>query len=568
VSRCWLPHSDMIVGIDLGTTHSLVAHFHEGQPVVMENELGESLTASAVAVAEDGTLLVGRAARDRLIMAPQAGQAFFKRDMGTATTYRFGGRAWTPIELSATILREMKRIAEWRLGCPVDRAVITVPAYFLDQQRQATMEAAQIAGLKVERLLNEPTAAALAYGYANDEELNTLLVFDLGGGTFDVTVLESFDGIAEVKASAGESRLGGEDYTEQLMAWLCKKHQWQPAMVERQRFRLQVEMLKRSLTDSPSASLLMGPHRVEVTRKDFGEATWDLTQRLRPVLRRALRESGLTKRQLDAVLLVGGASRMPIIHAVLLDELDQAPRQDLDPDRVVAAGAAVQAALCGRNAAVRDLVLTDVCPHSLGVEVSKMLGKEAQAGYFSPIIDRNTTVPVSRSERFHTLHEDQDEILIKIYQGESRMTQENHCIGQVRATGLKYEPGQTKPGIVDVRFSYDMNGILEVEVTILHSGNKVSAVFEQRPGSLTKVEIAEAIARLHPLKTHPRDMPAHRARLERANRLWADMRGNERDTLSLVIDSFERALATQDNARIREASEDLDSFLKPYFMDE
>src|SRR3569623_1451875 len=206
-----------MVGIDLGTTNSLVAHFADGQPVVLANEMGESLTPSAVAVAADGTLLVGRAARDRLVVAPDSGRAFFKRDMGTSAVYKFGGRTWTPVECSALILREMKRIAELRLGKPVTSAVITVPAYFLDHQRQATVEAAQIAGLKVERLLNEPTAAALAYGYRNDEELNTLLVFDLGGGTFDVTLLESFEGVVEVKASSGESRLGGEDYTDALM---------------------------------------------------------------------------------------------------------------------------------------------------------------------------------------------------------------------------------------------------------------------------------------------------------------------------------------------------------------
>ena len=212
-----------MIGIDLGTTNSLVAICDENGPRVLANELGDDLTPSVVAVAEDGAVLVGRAAKDRLITHPEAGRAFFKRDMGTDATYAFGGRRWSPVECSAVVLREMKRIAETHLGREVDSAVITVPAYFHDQQRQATVDAAKIAGLRVERLLNEPTAAALAYGFNREDDLNTLLVFDLGGGTFDVTVLECFEGVVEVKASSGDGRLGGEDYTEALIAWVAKE---------------------------------------------------------------------------------------------------------------------------------------------------------------------------------------------------------------------------------------------------------------------------------------------------------------------------------------------------------
>ena len=554
-----------MVGIDLGTTNSLVAHFADGSPVVLANESGETLTPSAVAIAEDGTVLVGRAARDRLVTNPESGRAFFKRDMGTAATYKFGGRTWTPVECSALVLREMKRIAELRLGHPIDSAVITVPAYFLDQQRQATVEAAQIAGLKVDRLLNEPTAAALAYGYRNVEEINTLLVFDLGGGTFDVTLLESFEGVVEVKASSGESRLGGEDYTEALMEALIRKHAWKPQPAERIRFREQIERVKRALTTEPSTRLMMGDQEVEVTRKDFGEATYELTSRLRPVVRRCLRDAQLTAKQLDGVLLVGGASRMPIISAVLLDELDLEPNRSLDPDRVVALGAAVQQALCVRNEAVRDLVLTDVCPHSLGVEVSKVMSNQLDEGYFSPIIDRNTTVPVSRSQTYNTLHPDQDVILLKVYQGESRMVNENQKIGEVKVKGLRHRPGQKQQGLIDVRFSYDMNGILEVEVTVLHSQEKIAQVFEQRPGTMNKEEIAEAIARLRPLKVHPRDAAPVRALLERAGRLWSDLKGVDREVLSMLLDKFERALAAQQQDRINSAAAELDDFLRPYF---
>lgn len=558
-----------MIGIDLGTTNSLVAVMKDGVPVTLANESGEDLTPSAVAVAEDGALLVGRAAKDRLIVAPDSGHAFFKRDMGTAANYRFGGRRWTPVECSAVVLREMKRIAEMRLGKAVESAVITVPAYFHDQQRQATVEAAKIAGLNVERLVNEPTAAALAHGFRADTDLNTLMVFDLGGGTFDVTVLECFEGVVEVKSSAGESRLGGEDYTDAFAAWIQNEFHWKPAETEKLRWREQVEQLKRRLTRDEQASFTLGDKEAPITRDDFRSATAELTARLRPVVRRALRDANLTPQHLDAVLLVGGASRMPLVTSQLTDDLKLPPNATLDPDRVVALGAAVQQALCVGDAAVKDLVLTDVCPHSLGVEVTKpLLPGHLEPGYFSPILDRNTTVPVSRSESYHTLHPEQDEVLLKIYQGESRLTKDNQLIGHVKFHGMKSRPGQKNPGEFEVRFSYDMNGILEVEVTIVGTGRKLTEVFEQRPGTLGKEQIAEAIRLLQPLKVHPREAPPNRARLERANRLYVDLSGGMREQLTFLLDRFEAALHTQNTSRIREAGEELDSFMNPFFREE
>ena len=388
-----------MIGIDLGTTNSLVAILANGEPTTLANELGEDLTPSAVAVAADGALLVGRAAKDRLIAAPHSGKAFFKRDMGTPISYNFGGRHWSPVECSALVLKEMKRIAEMHLGTPVESAVITVPAYFHDQQRQATLDAAKIAGLRVDRLLNEPTAAALAYGFRAGDELNTLLVFDLGGGTFDVTVLECFDGVVEVKASSGESRLGGEDYTDALVAWINQEFQWSPIENERLRWREQIEQVKRLLSRHEAAVMPVAGKEVRIERADFMKATAGLTARLRPVVRRALRDSQLTPAQLDAVLLVGGASRMPVVTDQLHEDLGLPPNTSLDPDRVVALGAAIQQGLCTGNAAVRDLVLTDVCPHTLGVEVGKQLTPgNIENGFFSPLIERNTTLPTSRSD--------------------------------------------------------------------------------------------------------------------------------------------------------------------------
>ena len=558
-----------MIGIDLGTTNSLVAVLRDGVPMVLENELGETLTPSAVAVAEDGAILVGRAAKDRLVMAPQEGRAFFKRDLGTETRYRFGGRQWSPVECSALILQEMKRIAELRLGQPVDRAVITVPAYFHDSQRSATVEAAKLAGLKVERLLNEPTAAALAHGIREPGDESTLLVFDLGGGTFDVTLLEVFDGVVEVKASAGESRLGGEDYTDALTAWIAREYHFVASPAQSGKWRHQLEQLKRRLTTEQKSTVQAGEMLLPVNREDFRAATAELTGRLWPVVRRCLRDAGVTPKHLSAVLLVGGASRMPLIVEGIRDILEIEPRADLDPDRVVALGAAVQQGLCDGAEALGELVLTDVCPHTLGVMVSKQLAPgHHEPGYFEPVIDRNTTVPVSRSKSFNTLHPHQDEIKIQVYQGESRKVEENLKIGEVSIKGLRHAPNQHHPGEVDVRFTYDMNGLLEVEVTNLSSGQKAQKVFQQRPGSLSPAEISAVLARLAPLKVHPRDHLENRARLERANRLFAELSGPMRGQLSEFIDHFEMSLTQQDREQIQATGEELDRFMAPFFRSE
>ncbi|WP_395741020.1 Hsp70 family protein [Prosthecobacter sp.] len=558
-----------MIGIDLGTTNSLVAVCDDTGPRVISNELGEDLTPSVVAVAEDGTILVGRAARDRLITAPDSGRAFFKRDMGTTAGYHFGGRRWTPVECSALILREMKRIAELQLGREITSSVITVPAYFHDQQRQATVDAAKIAGLKVERLLNEPTAAALAYGFNRQDDLSTLLVFDLGGGTFDVTVLECFDGVVEVKASSGDGRLGGEDYTDAFTAWVTKELGYTAPADQQMKWRNTLEHLKRKLTTEETVDLQIGDKNAPVTRTDFIEATKHITARLWPAVRRALNDAQLTPKQIEAVLLVGGASRMPAVQEMVLRDLGQEAQRSLDPDRVVALGAAVQQALCAGGSAVKDLVLTDVCPHSLGVEVAKaLLPGHSQPGYFDPILDRNTTVPVSRIRTYYTMHPQQDEALLKVYQGESRLTKDNHLIGQLRIPGLRCTPEQKDGGTFDVRFTYDMNGILEVEVTIRTTQKKLTEVFEQRPGTMSREQIAEALRKLTPLKVHPREAPANRARLERAQRLFAELVGVLRDSLSQELDIFESALETQDSKIIATAAMRLDAFMRPYFANE
>jgi molecular chaperone HscC len=558
-----------IIGIDLGTTNSLVAVLGPDGPRTLANEFDEHLTPSVVAVAEDGALLVGRSAKDRLVVAPGSGQAFFKRDMGTKTAYDFAGRSWTPTECSAHILAEMRRIAHMRLGEDCTRAVITVPAYFHDAQRQATMEAARIAGLTCERILNEPTAAALAFGMQDRASSRRLLVFDLGGGTFDVTIIETFEGVIEVKASAGESRLGGEDWTDALLGLVVGRLGAPIDDAGRSRLRQRVEVCKRRLTTADDAELEFDGQRIRVTREEFARSTAELLARLRPVMRRCLRDAGITPTDLDDVLLVGGASRMPDVVSFVASDLGRPPNRSLDPDRVVALGAAVQAALCADDAAVQDLVLTDVCPHTLGVEVAKSWAPgQQQAGYFSPIIDRNTTVPVSRCERYNTFHPDQDMIELQVYQGEGRLIKENTRLGTLRVAGLRHRLGQKEAGVIEVRFTYDMNGILEVEVLAVATGQRHSLVIESRPGAMTPAQIEEAVRRMAPLKLHPRDVLPNRSRLERGRRMWSELTGAARHALEARLDDFERALEAQDPLQIARAAAVLDSFLGAIYRDE
>lgn len=557
-----------IVGIDLGTTNSLVAVVDDAGPRTLPNELGEHLTPSVVAVAEDGALLVGRAARDRLVVAPHAGRAFFKRDMGTDAAWSFGGHRWTPTECSAVVLRELRRVAEMRLGRPVERAVVTVPAYFHDPQRRATIEAAEIAGLRVERILNEPTAAALAYGLRRADEDRRLLVLDLGGGTFDVTLLETFEGVVEVRASGGDGRLGGEDFTDALLALAAGKAGLRLAPEEVARLRPRAEVAKRALSDATEASLDVGGRAVTVTREELEAATTPLVARMAPVVRRCLRDAGVQPAQVDDVLLVGGATRMPCVAAFAAAELSRPPNRGLDPDRVVALGAAVQAARVARQSAVRDVVMTDVCPHSLGLEVSKTFGRRVEAGFFAPILDRNVTVPVSRVERFSAIEPGQDRIHVRVYQGESRRAEENTLLGSFTVEGLRAPPGTEDGGEADIRFSYDANGVLEVEVTVVHSGKRHTHVIESRPGALTPEQVRDAVARLQPLKVHARDLLPNRARLERASRLFREWTGARRAALSETIDAFEQALETGDPEHVGWAAARLDAILADAYQDE
>ena len=542
----------MIVGIDLGTTNSLVAAWIDGAPRLIPNALGTVLTPSCVGIDQDGSVLVGEAARERLQTHPEQTASLFKRYMGSARTVRLGDRDYRAEELSALVLRSLKADAEAALGVPVTEAIITVPAYFSDAQRKATRAAGELAGLRVERLLNEPTAAALAYGLHDAQGETQFLVFDLGGGTFDVSILEMFNGVMEVRASAGDNMLGGEDFVS-LIAGLAFQNGIPDAAstdaVFMQRLAARAEKAKRQLGHEASVAfdVTWRDHvaRIELDTQAFEKLSQPLLTRLWRPIERALRDARIRAADLDNVILAGGATRMPMIRALATRMFGRFPAMGQNPDEVVALGAAVQAGLKMKDKALDEMVMTDVCPYTLGTAVSRHMEGGARAhGLYSPIIQRNTVVPVSRVQRYVPIEPDQPSIRIDVYQGESRLVRDNILLGEVT---VPLKSGHDHAGGVDVRFTYDVNGLLEVEVTVVATTETRRLVVEGNEGSLGPDEIARRLEALAALKVHPRDTLENRTLLARAERLYEQLLGQGRDHLGQMILRFEQTLATQDS---------------------
>ncbi|MBY0458677.1 MAG: Hsp70 family protein [Gemmataceae bacterium] len=564
---------DLVIGIDLGTTNSAAAFLTPGGPEIIPNALGGRLTPSVVGVDESGAVLVGAAAKELQVLRPERCASLFKRYMGTDRKLTAGGRTFSPEELSGLVLRAIKADAEAFFGHPVSRAVITVPAYFNDRQRKATLAAGRIAGWTVERILNEPTAAAIAYGFHDAGADKKLLVFDLGGGTFDVSVVELFEGAMEVKASSGESALGGEDFTRALAARLLAtqgvSYEQAEARTPNRVARLlqQCERAKCALSreervavrvPDPQGELPDGAPEVVVTRPDLEAWVSPALARVELPVRRVLGDAGLTRDQIDEVILVGGATRMPLVVRRVTELLGKEPRRRLNPDEVVALGAAVQAGLVGRSAAVEDLVVTDVAPFTLGIAVAKELGGELRDGYFDPVIDRNTTIPASRVKRYSTVQPNQTTLTVKVYQGESRRTEDNLLLGEFDVRGIPPGPANQP---VDVRFTYDLNGVLEVEATVVATNKKVSHVIARHAQGMTEAQIRAAVAAMAKLKTHPRDEEANRFLLLRAERAFKELPSELRDVLGVLLDGFEGALGKQNAEAIALHRAELERFL-------
>ncbi len=569
----------MIVGIDLGTTNSLVAVMTDEKPELIANSLGDTLTRSVVGFDESGQVLVGRAAQEFQVLHPERCASQFKRYMGTDWACELAGKKYSAVELSACVLKSLKADAEAFLKQPVERAVITVPAYFNDRQRKDTIRAGELAGLKVERILNEPTAAAIAYGLHEGGSEKTIAVFDLGGGTFDVSIVELFEGAIEVRASSGECFLGGEDFTRALASRVLEtrgaqfEHAEQKTPLLVSRLLQQCERLKRQLTREDSGAVRVPNEQgeltddspsVTVTREQFKAWTQHILARTSPPVQRGLGDARLKRSDIDEVILVGGATRMPMVVDYVQELFGQQARCRINPDEVVALGAAVQAGLFARNKSLDDVVVTDVCPFTLGVEISKQLGQDYRSGYFMPIINRNTTIPVSRVERLSTLAPNQSEVKIRVFQGEARRIEDNLQLGEFTVRGIPAGPAGQE---VDLRFTYDLNGVLEAEATIVKTGKKASLVITTHARHLSDSDLKAAVANMASLKIHPRDEAVNQFVLRRAERLYKELPLDLRDRLDGLLSGFEGALASQDQTVIAPHREELEMFLSAFDRD-
>ncbi|SEE97725.1 molecular chaperone HscC [Burkholderia sp. WP9] len=557
-----------IIGIDLGTTHSLAAIWRDNHAVLIPNALGETLTPSCVSIDDDGSILVGRPAHDRLHTHLQRTAANFKRYMGTSRTVSLGAQTLRPEELSSLVLKSLKADAEAFLGEAISDAVIAVPAYFSDAQRKATRIAGELAGLNVLRLVNEPTAAALAYGVHQRDCERKFLIFDLGGGTFDVSVLDFFEGVMEVRASTGDNFLGGEDFTEALVELFCQRNGLKVrslAPVAAQRLHQQAERAKRQFTQSGVESVTLelaagdDKYTLQLDAAAAERTCEHLLERLRKPVERALRDSKIAVAALDEIILVGGASRMPMVRKLVSKMFGRLPTGHLNPDEVVALGAAVQAGLVGRDAGLEEMVLTDVAPYSLGIDTAMQVGPgQFVPGHFLPIIERNTIVPVSRMQRIFTVRDRQPILNLKVFQGEARLTADNVSLGEFTLEVPLKPAGEAG---ADVRFTYDINGVLEVEATAFPDGKKRAMVIEENPGVMTPEEIRERLAALSALKIHPRDQLENRTLLTRADRVYEETLGDHRQYLAAHIARFQALIEHQNADEIAQARGELGALL-------
>ena len=565
------------VGIDLGTTNSIVATITGGEPEVIANAEGVRTTPSVVAFARDGEVLVGEVAKRQAITNPDRTVRSVKRHVGTGWTLGVDGTDYTAQEISARILQKLKRDAEGFLGEPVTQAVITVPAYFDDAQRTATKEAGAIAGLEVLRIVNEPTAAALAYGIASEDDSDqTILVFDLGGGTFDVSVLSMGDGVFEVLSTHGDTQLGGDDWDEALIDWIVTSFKNTEgvdvsgdAMVM-QRLKEAAETAKMELSQTQTTRINLpfitatdaGPKHLdlELSRSKFEELTADLVNRLRAPFEQALADAKVSKGDLDHVIMVGGSTRMPVITELVKELSGEDPHKGVNPDEVVAMGAAVQAGVLRGD--VNDVILLDVTPLSLGIET--------MGGVMTTLIERNTTIPTKRSEIFSTAVDNQPSVDVHVLQGEREMAQYNKTLGQFQLVDLP--PARRGTPQIEVSFDIDANGIVHVSATDKGTGKEQSITITGQ-SSLSDDDIERMIT---DAEAHAEDDKRRRSEAEAQNEAdstlyqarrqldESDDSSAERSTLQAAVDQLAAAVDGGDVETMKSTSDDVRTAAQGY----
>ena len=552
----------MVVGIDLGTTNSLIAYFTEEGPKIIPNRLGKNLTPSVVSVDDEGNVYVGETAKERMILYPDSCVKAFKRSMGTDREFTLSGKKYKPEELSSFVLRALKEDAESFLGEPVTEAVISVPAYFDDNRRKATKRAGELAGLKVERMISEPTAAAIAYGLYEKREDTKFLVFDLGGGTFDVSILELFDNILEVRAVAGDNYLGGEDFTLVMQKlFLSKIGKTLPELSEKEQMKVykQAEQAKCNISEHESINIKcnFGEEilEAEITSAEYEKACEEVLLKIKEPVKRSLSDAGLSLADVDQIVLIGGATKLDIVKRYLIKLFRKFPDTQINPDEAVALGTAIQAAMKERNESVKEVILTDVCSFTLGTDViHEFEDGTFEDGLFCPIIERNTVIPASHTERLFTARDNQEKVSVRVLQGESRYSKNNLLLGEISVNVPKGPKGKEA---IDVTYTYDINSLLEVEVTVVSTGEKSKIIIKGNDNQMTDEEVQTRMAELAYLKIRPRDEEENRLALLRAERMYEESIGEERKKLDFHIRKFEEVLRKGERAEIDQARNDL-----------
>jgi molecular chaperone HscC len=541
-----------IFGIDLGTSNSVISFWDGKQTQVIPNQHGDLLTPSIVSIDETGEVLVGKIAKERLLTHPSQTAATFKRFMGTNKKYQLGDQQFTPIELSSLVLKSLKISAEKYLNGPCTRAVISVPAYFNNIQREATIEAAKLAGIAVDSLISEPTAAAVAYGLSQKSQM--ILVLDLGGGTFDVSLLDLFEGIIQVEATAGDNYLGGEEFTQVLVQDFCVKNGLGINNLQAQELRKVYQYMEHAkhqlgqdLKVDFSISLADIEYPYRLTVQAYEKLLETLLYRLKLPITRVLKDASICLTDIDHVILVGGATKPSFIHRYFVKLLKAFPDSHLNPDEVVAQGAAIHGEL-KQETFKEELILTDVSAYSLGVDSAVETERGFTTDVFVPIIERNSTIPVSKMNYFYTVEDNQKEMTFTIYQGENAKASENLKIGEVTIP----LPKATKKGHpIACRFTYDTNGVVEVILEDMQNKQSQRLIIEENPGQLTTKEINDSLQKLDKLKILPENQAENRLLIARLERLYNEYLGYKREQIQVLLIRFRDVLQTQDRQLIQ-----------------
>lgn len=553
-----------VIGIDLGTTNSLAAYWKDEQVHFIPDSSGNDLMPSAVGCIRFGEgwkLLAGREAKTMCSFGEGSLVLSFKRFMGTPKEYILGETAYTAMELSAVMLKKIKEYAEAFLGEPVEEAIITVPAYFNDKQRSDTKKAAQIAGLKADRLINEPSAAALAYRMERDKEDRCLLVFDFGGGTLDLSYVECFDNVIEIIAVAGDNALGGDDIDRLMAEYFCRSNglNWEILGSKLQALLLaQAEQAKRELENRPktTASLTIEGrlYTAEFDEDLLFELCMPLFSKIKALFLHILEDAGSSVSALDDLIMVGGSSRLSVVKRFLTELLGKEPVVLEDTDFVVAMGAGVYTGIRSRKEEIRDVLLTDVCPFTLGVESFRRQGDKQ--GYLLPMIERNSTLPAFRCERLVTLYDYQSKVTVKIYQGEEYFAKDNIYLGEV---SINVEPKKAGQEWIDVYFSYDINGILHVEVVNARQERSQILLANQQ---LSSAEVEQYKKNLEALMVPPLEQERNKELLEKAREYYEQSIGEKRAWIGMLIDRFTAEISSNRRYKMKKAVEEMEKQLE------